>query len=294
MSSKSVTAEMLRRRRDIPDAEVEALVERAALLQERAHDRQENHATEAEIAEVAAELDIAPEYVEQAITAWRTEKTSGPINPANPRILARRKDRRPCRHGDSGRSGSWTGCTALAYLLSDELDPPHLGAASAEPAQHPYPSTAYLARALADAGRDCTLRDLGLEMMLRVFSAEGIGAIFDELETRDELPEPAWRALALRAQHSRVVTPSFVSCRVKTEPSRAASWMEAFSRSDLVWRRRISATSERCRSMMPPDASALVHRGPGGPHYVDHRHRLRPFTLRTPPDHRARSMGAHR
>ena len=71
----------------------------------------------------------------------------------------------------------------------------------------PYPSTAYLARALADAGRDCTLRDLGLEMMLRVFSAEGIGAIFDELETRDELPEPAWRALALRAQHSRVVTP---------------------------------------------------------------------------------------
>lgn len=91
MSSKSVTAEMLRRRRDIPDAEVEALVERAALLQERAHDRQENHATEAEIAEVAAELDIAPEYVEQAITAWRTEKTSGPINPPNPRILARRK-----------------------------------------------------------------------------------------------------------------------------------------------------------------------------------------------------------
>ena len=71
----------------------------------------------------------------------------------------------------------------------------------------PYPSTAYLARALADAGRDCTLRDLGLELMLRVFSAEGIGAIFDELETRDELPEPAWRALALRAQHSRVVTP---------------------------------------------------------------------------------------
>ena len=91
MSSKSVTAEMLRRRRDIPDAEVEPLVERAALLQERAHNRPENHATEAEIADVAAELDIAPEYVEQAIAAWRTEKTSGPINPPNARILARRK-----------------------------------------------------------------------------------------------------------------------------------------------------------------------------------------------------------
>ena len=71
----------------------------------------------------------------------------------------------------------------------------------------PYPSTAYLARALGEAGRECSLRDLGLDLMLQVFSRDGLAAIFDELETRDELPEPAWRALALRTQHCRVITP---------------------------------------------------------------------------------------
>ena len=71
----------------------------------------------------------------------------------------------------------------------------------------PYPSTAYLARALSEEGRECSLRDLGLGLMLRVFSAAGMSAIFDELEARDELPEPAWRALALREQHCRVIAP---------------------------------------------------------------------------------------
>lgn len=91
MSSKSVTAEMLRKRRDIPDDQVEALVERAARLQEQERTHIDGHATAQEIADVAAELDIDPRYVEQAISSWRTEQTSGPINPPNPRILARRK-----------------------------------------------------------------------------------------------------------------------------------------------------------------------------------------------------------
>ncbi len=91
MSTKSATTEMLRRRRDIPDTEVEALVERAAQLQEREQAAQDNHATAAEIAEVAAELDIDPRYVEQAIQSWRAETSAGPINPPSERILARRK-----------------------------------------------------------------------------------------------------------------------------------------------------------------------------------------------------------
>ena len=91
MSSRSVTAEMLRRRRDIPDSEVEALVERAAILQEQDSSHADAHATAEEIAEVAAELDIDPRYVEQAISVWRTEKSKGPMNPPSERILARRK-----------------------------------------------------------------------------------------------------------------------------------------------------------------------------------------------------------
>ncbi len=71
----------------------------------------------------------------------------------------------------------------------------------------PYPSIAYLARALAESGRDCTLRDLGLGLMLRVFSRDGLDAIFEEIENRDQLPEPAWRALALREHHCRVIDP---------------------------------------------------------------------------------------
>ena len=89
MSSRSVTAEMLRRRRDIPDSEVEALVERAAILQEQDGNHADAHATAEEIAAVASELDIDPRYVEQAISVWRTEKSKGPMNPPGERILAR-------------------------------------------------------------------------------------------------------------------------------------------------------------------------------------------------------------
>jgi len=71
----------------------------------------------------------------------------------------------------------------------------------------PYPSTAYLARALHKAGRAYSLRDLGLELMLKVFSKDGLSAIFDALEDQENLPEPAWRILALRAQHEAVIEP---------------------------------------------------------------------------------------
>jgi len=69
----------------------------------------------------------------------------------------------------------------------------------------PYPSIAYLARAMNDAGRTCSLQDLGLAFMLRLLSKEGLCAVFDELDEREHLPEPAWRALALRRQHENAI-----------------------------------------------------------------------------------------
>ncbi len=67
----------------------------------------------------------------------------------------------------------------------------------------PYPATAYLARALRP--RPVQQRDLGLELVLALYSRAGLTRIFDHLSTQEELPEPAWRALALRRQHEACV-----------------------------------------------------------------------------------------
>jgi hypothetical protein len=64
----------------------------------------------------------------------------------------------------------------------------------------PYPSIAYLARFLRGKGVSVHQRDLGLELVLRLFSRAGLTRVFEELAQRDSLPEPAWRALALRDQ----------------------------------------------------------------------------------------------
>ncbi len=80
----------------------------------------------------------------------------------------------------------------------------------------PYPGTAYLARFLRDEGIATTQWDLGIDLVLRVFSRPGLAAIFDAIadaaETGqplpgapDGLPEPAWEALALRHQHERCI-----------------------------------------------------------------------------------------
>ncbi|MCB9745360.1 MAG: radical SAM protein [Alphaproteobacteria bacterium] len=71
----------------------------------------------------------------------------------------------------------------------------------------PYPSTAYLARALRSRGLACEQRDLGIELLLRLLSREGLEQVFDQLEDSEELPEPAWRALALRRQHEAIIDP---------------------------------------------------------------------------------------
>lgn len=72
-----------------------------------------------------------------------------------------------------------------------------------------YPSTAYLARHLRDNGIVSNQRDLGIELMLRVLSSDGLQTIFEWLEGQAEegaaLPDPAWRALALQRRHIAVI-----------------------------------------------------------------------------------------
>jgi radical SAM superfamily enzyme YgiQ (UPF0313 family) len=48
----------------------------------------------------------------------------------------------------------------------------------------PYPSTAYLTGFLRSHAIDCVQADLGIEMVLRLFSREGFSRVFDELEAR--------------------------------------------------------------------------------------------------------------
>jgi radical SAM superfamily enzyme YgiQ (UPF0313 family) len=64
----------------------------------------------------------------------------------------------------------------------------------------PYPSTAYLTGFLRSKGVSCTQADLGIEMVLRLFSRGGVSRIFDDLGRRKEaLPTEARRMLANRA-----------------------------------------------------------------------------------------------
>ena len=71
----------------------------------------------------------------------------------------------------------------------------------------PYPSIAYLARSLRRRGVDCELRDLGIELVLRLFCGAGLQELFDELEGIADLPGPARRALAMRARYEATVEP---------------------------------------------------------------------------------------
>jgi LemA protein len=65
--------EKLRGRPDVPDDQVDDVIELAAQLQDEARRPPDRGASVAEVQAVAAELDIAPEFVEQAITRRRDE-----------------------------------------------------------------------------------------------------------------------------------------------------------------------------------------------------------------------------
>ena len=85
------TKEILQQRPDIPDDQVEELVERAAKLQDDAASAREGRASTSDIMAVAAELDVAPEFVEQAIASWRREQQDCESTAKHARILERRK-----------------------------------------------------------------------------------------------------------------------------------------------------------------------------------------------------------
>ena len=56
----------------------------------------------------------------------------------------------------------------------------------------PYPSTAYLTGFLRSQGICCVQADLGIEMVLRLFSRQGLTRVFDQLEARNpSLPPEA-------------------------------------------------------------------------------------------------------
>ncbi len=65
----------------------------------------------------------------------------------------------------------------------------------------PYPSTAYLTGFLRSRGIACEQADVGIEMVLRLFSRKGLVQVFDELEPRKHsLPPEAKRMVANRTE----------------------------------------------------------------------------------------------
>ncbi len=74
----------------------------------------------------------------------------------------------------------------------------------------PYPSIAYLARSLRDQGLTSEQHDLGLALMLRLFSPEGLRELFEQVAAqaeRDGIPEPAWRVLGEADRHLAIIAP---------------------------------------------------------------------------------------
>ena len=82
------TKEVLLQRPDIPDESVQELIERAAELQDRAQ-TEPVHATANDVVRVAEELNIEPQFVEQAISEWRTSQTEVASAAAKSRIKQR-------------------------------------------------------------------------------------------------------------------------------------------------------------------------------------------------------------
>ena len=121
----------------------------------------------------------------------------------------------------------------------------------------PYPATAYLARFLRDRGETVLQRDLGIDLLLRLYSRAGLTEVFDAVAQQDELPEPAWQALALRDRAVAVVEPAirFLQGRAPTlahrlvrpgylpaGPRLEAADLEAFGRMGLHDAARYRAT----------------------------------------------------
>src|SRR5215831_10502243 len=72
----------------------------------------------------------------------------------------------------------------------------------------PYPSTAYLTGFLRSRGIPCEQADLGIEMVLRLFSRSGLGALFDEIRSAGkDLPGEAQQMLAVEQAYLDAIDP---------------------------------------------------------------------------------------
>ncbi len=72
----------------------------------------------------------------------------------------------------------------------------------------PYPATAYLKGFLNTLGVVSHQADLGIEVILRLFSAAGLGRMFAELDASDaELSDDGYRIYALRQEYLRTIGP---------------------------------------------------------------------------------------
>jgi len=72
----------------------------------------------------------------------------------------------------------------------------------------PYPSTAFLTGFLRSQGIDCRQADLGIEMVLRLFSRAGLQQVFDLVrEQGEKLPEEATQMLAMEQAYLDKIAP---------------------------------------------------------------------------------------
>lgn len=72
----------------------------------------------------------------------------------------------------------------------------------------PYPSTAYLTGFLRSRGIPCRQADLGIEMVLRLFSRAGLRSVFEQVRTQGEkLPDEAKRMLAIEQAYLDLIDP---------------------------------------------------------------------------------------
>ena len=72
----------------------------------------------------------------------------------------------------------------------------------------PYPSTAYLTGFLRGRGIDTSQADLGIEMVLKIFSRSGLQAVFEQVRGReDELPGEARQMLAIEPAYLHTIEP---------------------------------------------------------------------------------------
>lgn len=73
----------------------------------------------------------------------------------------------------------------------------------------PYPSTAYLTGFLRSRGIACRQADLGIEMVLRLFSRDGLRQVFRAVrEQGEKLPEEAGRMLAVEQAYLDMIDPA--------------------------------------------------------------------------------------